>query len=66
MAVVYQAVETACKERVQRETQPVVVPSPRPAAAAASAAPENTTGGEAEDAAEDEHEPLEGLFAVSK
>ena len=65
MAVADQAVETARKEKVQRETQPVVVPSPRPAAAAA-AAPEDATGGEAEDAAEDEHEPLEGLFAVSK
>ena len=28
--------------------------------------PEDTTGDKAEDAAEDEDEPLEGLFAVSK
>ena len=36
----------ARKEKAQRETQPVVVPLPRPAAAA-TAVPEDATGGEA-------------------
>ena len=58
-------VEIARKEKPQWEPQPVVVPRLRPAAAAA-AAPKDANMGEAEDAAEDEHEPLEGLFAVRK
>ena len=52
MAVADQAVENARKGKVQRETKPMVVPSPRPAAAVAAAAPEDATGGEAEDAAD--------------
>ena len=65
MAVADQAVETARREKAQRGTQPVVVPSPRPAAADA-AAPKDATGSEAKDGAEDEHEPFEGLFVVSR
>ena len=65
MVVADQAVEIARKEKAQRETQPVVVSPPRPVAAAA-ATPDYVTGDEAENAAKDEHELLEGLFTVSK